>query len=80
MQLGIEVPPSVTNFLLMRIPETNSKTALDAARFLTENGILLRPTGVSGPSDCLRVTVGAAHENETFLLKITEYMQTEHKS
>ncbi len=77
MDLGIQVPPSVTNFLLMQIPETRGHTALGAAKFLTENGILLRPTGVSGPGDCLRVTVGAAHENEVFLAKITEYMQAE---
>jgi histidinol-phosphate aminotransferase len=80
MALDIIVPPSVTNFLLMQIPESHSSTALGAAKFLTENGILLRPTGVSGPGDCLRVTVGSAEENEAFLAKITQYMRTETRS
>jgi len=80
MALGIVVPRSVTNFLLMQIPEDRGHSALDAARFLTEHGILLRPTGVSGPGDCLRVTVGAADENQIFMAKIAEYMQTEPRS
>jgi histidinol-phosphate aminotransferase len=75
LELGIIVPASVTNFLLMQIPETHGHSALDASKFLKERGILLRPTGVSGPGDCLRVTVGADHENQTFLDRITEYMR-----
>lgn len=77
ISLGITVPASVTNFLLMQIPEDRGHTALDCSRFLSEKGILLRPTGVSGPGDCLRVTVGAAHENEAFLQAMTEYLQQE---
>jgi histidinol-phosphate aminotransferase len=73
--LGIVVPPSVTNFLLLQIPEDRGRNALDASKFLKEHGILLRPTGVSGPGDCLRVTVGAEHENRAFLDCISEYMQ-----
>lgn len=75
MQLGIIVPRSVTNFLLMQIPEDRGHSALGASKFLKERGILLRPTGVSGPGDCLRVTVGADHENQAFLDCIGEYMQ-----
>ncbi len=73
--LGIVVPPSVTNFLLMQIPEKQGRSALKASSFLSDNGILLRPTGVSGPGDCLRVTVGTEQENQIFLEKITQYMQ-----
>ncbi|MDZ4730474.1 MAG: histidinol-phosphate transaminase [Xanthomonadales bacterium] len=75
LALGIIVPASVTNFLLMQIPEEGGHNALDASRFLKERGILLRPTGVSGPGDCLRVTVGAEHENQAFLDCIRQYMQ-----
>jgi len=74
IELGINVPPSVTNFLLLQFPEEKGLSALQAYDFLSENGILLRPTGVSGPDDCLRVTIGADHENEAFLEKISEYV------
>lgn len=73
--LGIQVPPSVTNFLLMQIPGKPGKSALEVSRHLAENGIYLRPTGVSGPGDCLRVTVGLDHENEIFLDTLRKFLQ-----
>lgn len=73
--MGIQVPPSVTNFLLMQFPEKPGKSALDVSRHLAENGIYLRPTGVSGPGDCLRVTVGLDHENEIFLDTLRKFLQ-----
>jgi histidinol-phosphate aminotransferase len=74
IELGLNVPPSVTNFLLVQFPEGKGLSALQASNFLSKNGILLRPTGVSGPDDCLRVTIGADHENEAFLEKISAYV------
>ena len=34
-RLGLEVTPSVANFLLIRFPETNGRTAREAEAFLT---------------------------------------------
>lgn len=73
--MGIGVPPSVTNFLLMQFPDKPGKSALEASRCLAENGIHLRPTGVSGPGDCLRVTVGQDRENDIFLGALGEFLQ-----
>lgn len=75
MELGLVVPPSVTNFLLLQFPAERGWSALDASDFLIRNGILPRPTGVSGPGDCLRITVGSAEENQTFLDRIAEYLE-----
>ncbi len=75
ISLGIDVLPSVTNFILLRFPTEQGLNALDAASFLIKNGILPRPTGVSGPNDCLRITVGSAEENEKFLKILARYVQ-----
>lgn len=74
-ELGIVVPPSVTNFLLLQFPAERGWSALAASDFLIRNGILPRPTGVSGPGDCLRITVGSAEENQAFLDRIAEYLE-----
>ncbi|MDA5193874.1 histidinol-phosphate transaminase [Govanella unica] len=73
-ELGLMVVPSVTNFLLLQFPEEKGLNALKAAAYLIENGILPRPTGVSGPGDCLRITVGSAEENAIFLQVIERYV------
>ena len=63
---GVEVWPSETNFLLFRISD---KSASDVFAALKQNGILIKNMGAHNPllKNCLRVTVGAAEENELFL-------------
>ena len=41
-KLGVEVTPSVGNFLLLRFPATTGKTAADADRYLSARGFVLR--------------------------------------
>src|ERR671931_1675623 len=41
-KLGLEVTPSVANFVLIHFPATNGRTAKDADAFLTARGLILR--------------------------------------
>ncbi len=76
MEMGIDVLPSVTNFILLRFPKERNMDAQHASDFLIANGILPRPTGVSGPGDALRVTIGTEQENIVFLDTIRAYVQS----
>ncbi len=72
--MGLEVYPSVTNFILMRFPE-GAKSPEGAWQHLLSNGIIPRPVNAGGPDRCLRVSVGLAEENEAFLSSMNAYMK-----
>lgn len=55
--LGLEVPESRTNFVLVRFADT--ETAAEAEAALRERGVLLRAMGGYGLADCLRATIGS---------------------
>lgn len=57
-QLGIEVPPSYGNFVLLRFPSADR--ALQAERALRRAGMAMRGMGDYGLADCLRATIGEA--------------------
>lgn len=63
---GITVFPSEANFILFRMPTGEANRVFDALR---EHGILIKNLSNHGGllSDCLRVTVGTAEENQAFL-------------
>jgi histidinol-phosphate aminotransferase len=64
--LGLQVVPSVTNFYLIRFPDSSGITASEADQRLRAAGIIPRP--VSGDNDPeLRITVGSDEENEAVL-------------
>jgi histidinol-phosphate aminotransferase len=59
--LGLEVQPSVANFVLVRFPE-GAKSADAAFAFLQSRAILTRKVGAYGLPDCLRITIGTEAE------------------
>lgn len=61
--LGLEVVPSVGNFILIRFPETEGRTASAADAFLSKRGFILRAVGGYGLPDCLRLTIGSEAAN-----------------
>ncbi|MFQ5533531.1 MAG: histidinol-phosphate transaminase [Sphingomonadales bacterium] len=61
LELGLEVAPSVANFLLIRFGDPETARAAD--EFLSARGYLLRAMDAYGLSDCLRLTVGRENEN-----------------
>lgn len=75
--LGIAVVPSVTNFLLLHFPSGSRLTSQHLAAHLLERGIIPRPLGVSGPSNCLRITIGTEDENLAFLAAVKDCVHGE---
>ncbi len=76
--LGLEIVPSVGNFLLIRFPSTPGRTAKEADAFLTARGLVLRGVGAYGLPDCLRLTVGPAEANRLVIEALTEFMRGRH--
>ncbi|WP_371224732.1 pyridoxal phosphate-dependent aminotransferase [Roseovarius sp. 2305UL8-3] len=58
--LGLVVPDSFTNFVLMRFPSVESAAELDA--HLRSEGVFLRAQGGAGLPECLRATVSVAQD------------------
>jgi histidinol-phosphate aminotransferase len=61
-QIGLEVNPSVGNFVLVRFPAEASRNADAAFAFLQARGIITRKMGGYGLPDCLRITIGTEEE------------------
>ena len=76
-KLGIEVVPSVGNFLLLRFPATPGKTAADADAFLLSRGLVLRRLDGYGLPDCLRLTVGSEEANRLVVAALADFMRGE---
>ncbi len=75
--LGIEVIPSVANFILLHFKPSETHTADAACKFLLSKGIIPRPVGASGPDNCLRITIGLSEENKIVMRALTEFMETQ---
>ncbi len=73
-ELGLEVTPSVGNFVLVHFPENSNKTAAGADQYLTERGYVLRMVGGYGFPNALRMTIGSKEANLGALAALREYM------
>ena len=59
-RLGLRVPESRTNFVLIRFASAEAAARAEAA--LRADGILLRGMAAYGLADCLRATIGGADD------------------
>ncbi len=75
--LGVNVTPSVGNFLLLHFPRTAGRTAKEADAYLTARGFVLRAVAAYGLPDCLRLTVGTAQVNEELVAALAAFMRGE---
>ena len=73
--LGLEVTPSVANFVLIHFPATPGRTAAEADAFLTARGIILRAVGSYGLPNALRMTVGSDEANAATLEALKAFME-----
>lgn len=71
---GIEVVPSWANFLLVRVGN-----ALRVYEALLRDGVIVRPVGVYGFPEHVRITVGLAHENERLVETLTRVLAAEER-
>ncbi len=74
-ELGIEVTPSVGNFLLLTFPKQSDRTAADADTFLSARGFILRAVAAYGLPESLRLTVGGEEANRGVVAALAEFMR-----
>jgi histidinol-phosphate aminotransferase len=72
--LGLDVTPSVANFVLAHFPDEAGRTAADADAFLLERGIILRRMGAYGFPNALRMTIGSEAANRDTIEALTEFL------
>jgi histidinol-phosphate aminotransferase len=72
--LGLEVTPSVGNFLLIHFPDEKGRRAADADAFLLKRGIVLRRMEAYGLPSALRKTVGSAEANEAAVAALRDFV------
>ncbi len=73
-QLGLTVPDSVCNFVVVRFPGKNGHDATAADAFLKKHGIIVRRMAGYGLPDALRVTIGTEEEMRMVVDVLGEFM------
>jgi len=73
-KLGLEVTPSVANFVLIHFPNTHGRTAADADAFLTRRGLILRRVAAYKLPNALRMSVGSDEANRLVVTALSEFM------
>src|SRR6202048_4176557 len=72
--LGLDVTPSVGNFILIHFPETKGKTAKDADALLTARGCVLRAVGAYHLPHALRMSICTEEANSLVVKTLAEMM------
>jgi histidinol-phosphate aminotransferase len=72
--LGLEVLPSVGNFLAIRFPEDLGRRAEDADAYLSRRGLVLRAISAYGMPEFLRLTVGSKDANERVVAALADFL------
>ena len=71
---GLEVTPSLCNFLLLHFPDKDGRRAKDAHRFLAHQGLMLRQMDEYNLPNALRLSVGTQEANERVIAALTTFM------
>ena len=75
-RLGLDFVPGFGNFLLIRFPEEEAKTAAKFIDFaMREAGIWLRPVGEPGFANWSRIGLGNRAENELLIRLFEEFLK-----
>jgi histidinol-phosphate aminotransferase len=73
-ELGLEVTPSVANFVLIHFPDEPGRTAKDADEYLLGRGIVLRRMEAYGLPNALRMTIGSEAANRDTVAALAEFL------
>jgi histidinol-phosphate aminotransferase len=73
-KLGLEVTPSVGNFVLIHFPSQKGRDAASADEFLKARGILLRRVAAYGLPNCLRMTIGTEDDNHKVVAALASFL------
>ena len=74
-RLGLQVTPSVGNFLLVHFPVESTRNAAAADAFLKRNGIILRRVAAYGLPGALRMTIGTEDDNRRVVAALQKFME-----
>ncbi len=74
LALGLEAPPSVGNFQLVRFPNPE-KSASAAEAWLAGEGILARGMASYGLADCLRITIGLEEDMAAVVESLRDFLK-----
>ncbi len=74
--IGLDVPPSVGNFVLVRFPKANGRGAEAANVFLLRRGIIARKVAGYGLPDCLRITIGLEAEMRAAAAALRDFVRS----
>lgn len=72
--LGLEVVPSVGNFILIHMPDVDGRRAADADAYLLERGLVLRRLDGYGFPNSLRMSIGTQEANEAALAAFAGFL------
>jgi histidinol-phosphate aminotransferase len=73
-ELGLEVFPSVGNFLLVRFARAPGRDADAADAYLGRRGIIPRKVAAYGLPDCLRITIGTEAETRALADALGDFL------
>jgi histidinol-phosphate aminotransferase len=74
--LGLEVTPSVCNFVLVHFPDAEGKDAIAANAFLTEKGLIVRPLQPYGLPNALRISIGLDDDNRSVVEALRAFVES----
>jgi histidinol-phosphate aminotransferase len=74
-KLGLDVTPSVANFILIHFPYDKGRPAAEADKMLTSRGVILRQVGAYGLPNALRMSVGTEEANRLAVATLAEFMR-----
>jgi len=73
-KLGLEVTPSIANFVLIHFPDIKGRTAEEADAFLTQRGLILRRVSAYKLPNALRMSVGSEEANLLAVASLKEFL------
>ena len=72
--LGLDVPDSFGNFVLVRFPDEPGRNAMAADAFLRARGIIARRMAAYGLADALRITIGREDEMNEAVAALSDFL------
>jgi histidinol-phosphate aminotransferase len=72
-KLGLEVTPSVANFVLIHFAQQSGRDAEAADAFLKQRGIILRRVTAYGLPHALRMTIGTEADNRAVIAALAQF-------
>ena len=73
--IGLQVTPSVANFILVHFEPDGPRSASAADEFLLQQGIVVRAMEAYGLPHALRITIGKQNENEAVVAALTRFLE-----